>query len=173
MQTMQVRKSALITLALVAVLHQPRTVPASEGCTTPARRANLDFTLHDVGGREVSLREFRGKVVLINFWATWCVPCRVEIPQLVALHGKYQARGLVVLGVSVDDPASGVAAFVAAHRMTYPVLLGAGHRDFLEAFGPPAGFPASFLISRDGRVCLRHVGVVETAGLDRQIRLLL
>jgi peroxiredoxin len=171
MQTMRVRKSALITLVLAATFQQLQAVPPSEGCSTPARRANLDFTLRDVGGREVSLSEFRGNVVLINFWATWCAPCRVEIPDLVALHRKYQSRGLVILGVSVDDPVSVLAPFVAAYHMTYPVLVGAGHRDFLEAFGPLAAFPTSLLISRDGKVCARHVGVIETAGLERQIRL--
>ncbi len=170
---MRVRKSALITLVLAATFQQLQAVPPSEGCSAPARRAHLDFTLRDVGGREVSLAEFRGNVVLINFWATWCAPCRVEIPDLVALHRKYQSRGLVILGVSVDDPVSVLAPFVAAYHMTYPVLVGAGHRDFLEAFGPLAAFPTSLLISRDGKVCARHVGVIETAGLERQIRLLL
>jgi peroxiredoxin len=148
-------------------------VSASEGCGASARRANLDFTLHDVEGRELALSRFRGDVILINFWATWCAPCRVEIPEFVVLYEKYHARGLVILGVSVDDPVSRLVPFVAEFRMTYPVLVGAERRDFLDAFGQLAGFPTSFLISRDGKVCARHVGLTDTVELERQIRALL
>jgi peroxiredoxin len=157
----------------MAAFHPIPAVSALEGCRAPARRANLDFTLHDVEGREVSLTGFRGNVVLINFWATWCGPCRVEIPELVVLHEKYHPRGLIVLGVSVDDPVSRLVPFVAAYRLTYPVLVGAGRRDLLEAFGAVAGYPTSFLISRDGKVCARYAGAVEIAGLERQIQRLL
>lgn len=170
---MRVGKWAFIMLAAVASLQEIQAVSAKEVCSAPARRVNLDFTLHDVDGREISLSDFRGDVVLINFWATWCAPCRVEIPDFVVLYEKYRERGLVVLGVSVDDPVSRLIPFVAEFRMSYPVLVGAGRRDFLDAFGQLAAFPTSFLISRDGKICARHVGLADAQELERQIRALL
>ena len=169
---MQAREWTLIALAVVVFQGTPAT-PTSDVCSTPARPANLDFTLQDVGGRDVTLSDFRGDVVLINFWATWCAPCRVEIPHFIALHEKYRERGLAILGVSVDESTSSLGSFVDELKMTYPVLVAAKRRDLLEAYGPPAGFPTSFLISRDGKVCAQHVGLTDAAVLERQIRALL
>jgi peroxiredoxin len=169
---MQVRKWTRVMAAVVA-LQQIHAVSATQVCSAPMRRANLDFKLHDIAGREIALSRFRGKVVLINFWATWCAPCRVEIPGFIALYRKYHDRGLVILGVSVDDPVPRLAAFVAALGVTYPVLAGAQQRDFLDAFGPLAGFPTSLLISRQGRICAQYVGLAGQAELEQRIVALL
>ncbi|HWM69461.1 MAG TPA: TlpA disulfide reductase family protein [Steroidobacteraceae bacterium] len=170
---MRVRKWAFITLAAVAALQEIRSVSATEVCSASARQANLDFTLHDVDGREIALSHFRGDVVLLNFWATWCAPCRVEIPDFIVLYEKYHERGLVILGVSVDDPVPRLVSFVAEFRMTYPVLVGAERRDFLDAFGQLAGFPTSLLISREGKVCARYEGLADKTELEGRIRALL
>jgi thiol-disulfide isomerase/thioredoxin len=170
---MRAREWTLITLAAIALFQGNRAAWPAEVCSASARPANLDFTLHDVRGREVTLSDFRGDVVLINFWATWCAPCRVEIPHFIALHEKYRERGLVILGVSVDESTPGLVSFVSELKMTYPVLIGAKRRDLLDAFGPPAGFPTSFLISRDGKICAQHVGLTDAAVLERQIHALL
>jgi thiol-disulfide isomerase/thioredoxin len=170
---MRITKPVFITLAAVATLLEIRAASAAPACSASARRANLDFTLPDVAGQAISLRELRGDLVLINFWATWCAPCRVEIPHLVALYQKYRARGLVILGVSVDDPVSRLRPFVAELRISYPVLVGAAQREFLESFGQLTGFPTSVLISRDGKVCAQYVGLADTEQLERQIQNLL
>lgn len=170
---MRVRKWMFITLAAVAALQEIRAVSAAEVCSASARRANLDFTLHDVDGREIALSHFRGDVVLINFWATWCTPCRVEIPDFIGLYAKYHERGLVILGVSVDDPVPRLVSFVAEFRMTYPVLVGAERRDLLDAFGQLGGFPTSLLISREGKVCARYEGRVDKTDLEGRIQALL
>jgi peroxiredoxin len=167
------REWTLVTLATLALWQGTRAAWPAEVCSAPSRPANLDFTLQEVRGREITLSEFRGQVVLINFWATWCVPCRIEIPHFVALHEKYRDRGLVILGVSVDESTESLASFVTELEMTYPVLVAAKRRDLLEAYGPPAGFPTSVLISRDGKICTQHVGLTDAAVLERQIQALL
>ena len=105
--------------------------------------------------------------------ATWCAPCRVAIPDLVELYERYRDRGFIVLGVSVNDPVTRVESFVRELRMTYPVLIGDGRYDLQEAFGPLVGFPTSFVITRDGRICHQHTGIVPKAGLERAIAALL
>lgn len=169
---MQIGKWTLI-LAAAVCLHHTGALSATAVCSAQMRRANLDFKLRDVAGHEIALSRFRGKVLLINFWATWCAPCRVEIPEFSALYRKYRERGLVILGVSVDDPVPRLASFVARLGVTYPVLVGAQRHDFLDAYGPPAGFPTSLLISRQGKVCAQYTGPAEREQLEQRIRALL
>ena len=119
------------------------------------------------------LSQYKGQVVLLNFWATWCVPCKREIPALTALYRDYKERGFVVLGVSVDSEIRAIKPFAREMKMNYPVLIGAGREDLSKAFGPFIGFPTSVLVARDGKVCVRHVGIVSRAQLERQIGALL
>jgi thiol-disulfide isomerase/thioredoxin len=111
---------------------QPGEGEDTESVGTAAR---LDFTLKDMNGVDVSLASFKGKVILLNFWATWCGPCRAEIPDLVELQGRY-ADDLVVLGVSVDDTPDKLLPYAAEFKMNYPVLVGNGRDDFQDAYGP-------------------------------------
>src|SRR6266849_7142301 len=127
-----------------------------------------DFTLKDLDDHDVSLSHFKGKVVLVNFWATWCGPCRIEIPWLMELQDKYAARGFTVLGVAMDDKGKSVVApFVQNERfkvgekrrtMNYPVLI--GNDVATQKFGGLMGFPTSILISRDGRIIRRFDGLL-------------
>jgi thiol-disulfide isomerase/thioredoxin len=168
---------AQVALLLLAVLlaAQPLGARAAEHgvCNVQRKKANLNFTVKDVAGKDVRLGSYRGQVVLVNFWATWCGPCRREIPSLVRLYGKYRQRGFVVLGISVDSEVARIRPFARALKMSYPVLVGAGRDDVSDAFGPFAGFPTSLLIARDGAICVRHVGVASEAELERQIGALL
>jgi thiol-disulfide isomerase/thioredoxin len=169
-------KTSLCALAALLAAHPLITQAAgadSGVCNAAAKRANLGFTLSDIDGNGVLLSAYRGQVILLNFWATWCAPCKTEIPWLVELHGKYRERGLVVLGVSVDEAVSQIKPFAAALRMNYPVLVGAGRDDFQEAFGPLYGFPTSVLISRDGAICMRHTGIATKEALERDVAALL
>jgi thiol-disulfide isomerase/thioredoxin len=159
---------------LVAALAVQSAVAAGQGvCNVASRPAKLDFTLTDVEGRRVRLAEYSGRVVLVNFWATWCAPCKTEIPWLNELHARYQEQGLVVLGVSVDDVVARIRPFAQAMKMRYPVLVGAGEDDFRESFGPLLGYPTTLLVSRAGEICIRHVGITEKERLEREVHALL
>ena len=131
------------------------------------------FTLKDLEGRHVSLHEFGGKIVLLDFWATWCPPCRRSIPELISLQDRYEDQGLVVIGISLDDPAKAsdrfLQSFKEQNRMNYPVLRG-GQRVVQDYFGDEQlGIPTMFVINRDGEIVDRHVGFVPGA-LEKAIR---
>ena len=144
---------------------------ADAACLPNAKPA-ADFTLPSLDGTHVKLSSFRGKVVLLNFWATWCGPCKAEIPAFVELQQQYK-DDLVVIGLSVDDPADKAKAFADQYKVNYPIVLGLGHDDIQDAYGPIYGIPASFLISRDGKVCKRHLGLAPKAQFEREIKALL
>jgi peroxiredoxin len=158
--------------ALLSTL-APTAYAADAVCNVTRKKANLNFTVKDINGKDVRLSQYKGKVVLLNFWATWCKPCRVEIPALTALYRDYKDQGFVVLGVSVDSEVAAVKPFARVMKMNYPVLIGAGHEDLGNAFGPFLGFPTSVLVKRDGAICLEHVGTVSRSQLEERIGKLL
>ncbi len=142
-------------------------------CPADAKPANLDFTLKDVAGKDVTLSTYKGKVILLDFWATWCGPCKVEIPGFVEFQHKYGQQGFQVLGVSVDDRPEQLEPYVAEYKMNYPVLQGLGHDDLQDAFGPLVGIPTTFLIARDGRICAVHAGFASKDTFEQEIKSLL
>src|SRR5690349_1339226 len=142
-------------------------------CPADAKPANLDFTLKDVEGKDVSLQSLKGKVVLLDFWATWCGPCKVEIPHFIEFQQKYGPRGLQVVGISVDDTAEKLEPYVRDMKMNYPVLQGLNHDDVQDAYGPILGIPVSVLISREGKVCATHTGLTDKDVFEREIKALL
>ena len=124
-----------------------------EGANLEAIKQNtpsIDFRLNALDGKSVSLASLRGKVVLLNFWATWCPPCQVEIPALETLYSTYRSRGLVVLGVDVAEDDSAVKAFAAKNGMTFPILL--DRTTHVSALYGLSGIPSSFLIDKKGNV---------------------
>jgi thiol-disulfide isomerase/thioredoxin len=166
-------RTALLVLATLLATVAPSSHAAGDVCNVARKKANLNFTLKDVAGKDVRLSKYKGQVVLVNFWATWCGPCRVEIPALTSLYRDYKDRGFVVLGVSVDSEVSAIKPFARVMKMNYPVLVGAGREDLSSAYGPFVGFPTSVLVARDGAVCVRHVGILSKAKLEEQIAALL
>ena len=166
-------RSALLALAALALGAPPLTPAPESVCTPKTKPAKLDFTLRDAAGNEMRLADYEGQVILLDFWATWCAPCRVTIPTLVDLYERNRERGFVVLGVSVDDPVERLTPFVRELGITYPVLVGAGRYDLQEAFGPLVGFPTSFVIGRDGKICTQHTGIATKAELERILAALL
>jgi thiol-disulfide isomerase/thioredoxin len=134
--------------------------------------APMHFTLKDMHGADVNLASFKGKVVLINFWATWCGPCRAEIPGLVELQDQYR-DDLMILGVSIDDPAEKLKPYAAEFKINYPVLVGNGHQDMQDAFGPLYGIPVSVIVGRDGRIAKKHSGIATKEQFEREIKALL
>ena len=143
--------------------------PAGAACMANAKPANFDFTIKDVDGNNVSLSIYKGKVVLLNFWATWCGPCKAEIPGFVKLQEKSRDKGLVIIGYSVDDTAEKAKAYAAQYKMNYPILLGEGKEDLQDAYGPIWGLPSSFIISKDGRVCRKHIGIAPEAVFEKEV----
>jgi peroxiredoxin len=119
-----------------------------------ATRQNLDFTLPALDGKSWRLRDLRGKVVLVNFWATWCPPCRKEMPDLQALYDKYKDQGFVVLSIS-DEETAKVAPFIAETKISYPVLLDPGSKVH-ESFAVE-GIPKSFVYDRDGKMVVQSI----------------
>jgi thiol-disulfide isomerase/thioredoxin len=142
----------------------------SAACMANAKPANWDFKLKDMDGKEVALSSFKdqGKVVLLNFWATWCGPCKAEIPGFVELQEKYRDK-LTIIGYSVDDTAELAKKYAAEYKMNYPILLGEGREDVQDAYGPIWGIPASFIISKDGKVCRKHMGIAPKAVFEKEL----
>jgi thiol-disulfide isomerase/thioredoxin len=170
--TLARKKGAAFAFVLLATIGA-RVQGADDVCNVPRKKVNLDFTVKDLAGKDVRLSRYQGKVVLLNFWATWCGPCRREIPALIALYRDYQDRGFVVLGVSVDKEVQLVKPFARAMKMNYPVLIGAGHEEFGDEFGPFMGFPTSVMVTREGKLCVRHLGIPGRSQLEREIEALL
>ena len=131
-----------------------------------------DFALRDLRGRTVRLEAFRGRVVLINFWATWCPPCRAEMPELVRLQKEYEARGLQVIGVTQPPYARGVVRRLARRfKINYPIVYGT--RETALAFGAGEVLPTTVVIDREGRVRAHILGILEQEEFAEQIEPLL
>jgi peroxiredoxin len=140
-------------------------------CKASHGAAKLNFKLKDMNGATVNLADYKGKVVLLNFWATWCGPCKVEIPEFVRAYEAHKDQGFVVLGVSIDDTPEQLQAFAKQYKVTYPMLL--NQESIEEAYGPIYGVPVSIFIGRDGLICRRQMGEVKKEMLDRELKALL
>jgi len=146
---------------------------AEEVCPSTAKVANFNFTVKDIAGKDVAFSAYKGNVILLDFWATWCPPCKKEIPGFVTLYNSYKSRGFVVLGVSVDESTSDVKKFMKQFKMNYPVLNGYDRDDLKEAFAPMPGFPTTFVIARDGTICFQRTGSTPIEQFEQRIKALL
>jgi peroxiredoxin len=132
-----------------------RTAGVSEG----GRKAAPDFTLIDANSRPVKPSDYKGKVVLLNFWASWCGPCKTEIPWFIEFEKTYKDRGFETLGVSMDENGwQAVSPFVKQTAVNYPVVI--GNDQVAQLYGGIDALPSTFLIDRDGRIAAVHRGLV-------------
>jgi cytochrome c biogenesis protein CcmG, thiol:disulfide interchange protein DsbE len=130
-----------------------------------------NFSLPLLSGSRLELSSYRGKVVLLDFWATWCDPCRDEIPRFVDLQNKYGPEGLQIIGISMDDSPDPVRDFYQRLKMNYPVVM--GNAQIGELYGGVLGLPITFLISRDGGIYAKHIGAIDNSVLEKEIATLL
>ncbi|MGA9120110.1 MAG: TlpA family protein disulfide reductase [Bacteroidota bacterium] len=128
------------------------------------------FHLTDIQGKTVSLADFRGKVVILDFWATWCPPCRREIPDFIRLQSEYQSKGVQIVGIALDEPEK-VKAFALNAGMNYPVLL--GNDDVSYQYGGISGIPTTFIIDRKGNIVQRFEGFTPKDEFEGEIQKLL
>lgn len=130
-----------------------------------------DFSLTDLSGQKLALSAFRGKVVLLDFWATWCDPCRAEIPHFIELQNTYGPKGFQIIGISMDDREQPVRDFYQKFRMNYPVAMADG--ETLQSYGGIFGLPVAFVIGRDGRIYGKYIGETSPDAFEKEIKKLL
>lgn len=136
------------------------------------RKMAPDFILSDRNGKPVELSQFRGDVVLLNFWATWCAPCRQEIPFFIGFQQVYRDRGFVALGVALDEDGwNSVKPYADAKKINYPVLV--GDDKVSERFGGLKAVPTTFIIDRQGRIAATHVGLRQKSEYENDLRAVL
>jgi cytochrome c biogenesis protein CcmG/thiol:disulfide interchange protein DsbE len=166
MSRIQVAAVSFVVLILAACSH-PRELK-SEG----QRQKAPNFTLKDADGNPVNLTDYRGKVVLVNFWATWCGPCEIEIPWFVEFEQKYKDQGFAVLGLSMDDDGwKAVRPYIASHKINYRVMIAS--EVVSQQFGDIEALPTSFVLDRQGRIATNHVGLVDKRDYQNEILKLL
>lgn len=150
---------------------------AATGCTAASeqgpRQPAPDFNLKTLDGKTLQLSALKGKVVLLNFWATWCPPCREEIPHFKELYDQYRAKGLEIIGVALDDGGEkDVAPFARQNQINYP-LVAAGGQELAQSYGGIRGIPTTFLIDKQGRIAQKYIGSRSKEVFEKEIQALL
>jgi peroxiredoxin len=167
---------ALATFTAVTLLAGSNIPLSAADTSTCSAAGNLprarNFLLRDMDSRKWSFSSTHGKVVLIDFWATWCAPCKVEIPGFVDIYSRYKSMGLEVVGVSMDTDLAAIKSFAAEHKVSYPILVGAGADGVIRAWGVE-GIPTTVVVTRDGLVCRKFAGETPKEQFEEIVRKLL
>ena len=161
---------ALLSIAGCVSATSPDTSAAAAGEQTTVEPAP-EMTLKDIDGREVSLSDYEGQVVLLNFWATWCGPCKIEMPWFVEFQRQYKDQGFTVLAVSLDEEFDGVKPFAEQYKLNFPVLLGSD--EVADKFGGIVALPTTLMIDKAGQIVNRHTGLVGRDDYEAEIQELL
>ena len=142
------------------------------GAALQERKPAPDFQLNDLNGKSIGISALRGKVVLLDFWATWCPPCKAEIPHFKELYTAYQGKGLEVVGISLDQGGPEVVRpFLQGNGVSYPVAMGTDQ--VVRAYGGIRGIPTTFLIDKKGRIAQKYVGYQDKKVFETEIQSLL
>jgi cytochrome c biogenesis protein CcmG, thiol:disulfide interchange protein DsbE len=164
--------AVIATAALLAILSAVRLRPPGPAVEPAASRRNMpEFTFPSLAGERWSLADHRGRIVLVNFWATWCAPCREETPDLVDLYGRYRNRGVEFAGITTDDnPASVVPKFLDEFRVTWPILIPPAESALAQAIEV---LPTTFLVDAQGRIARTWAGIADGDDIARALDALL
>lgn len=159
--------AALVPLVLITALVAMRTVRAPGGTPTIVGSVAPEFTLSDLDGSRVRLADLRGRPVIVNFWASWCRPCREEFPMLQAAYERHADDGLAVIGIVYQDRTAPARTFMERHGATWTAVMDPDDRvaKAYNILGPPE----TFFIGRDGRIVARHIGQLSAASLDDKV----
>jgi cytochrome c biogenesis protein CcmG/thiol:disulfide interchange protein DsbE len=151
---------------------KPTKPSGDEAPVSPGGKSAPSFTLQDLNGKQVSLSDFKAKVVILDFWATWCGPCVIEIPHFVELYEQYKDQGFAMVGISVDRKGiSVVKSFAQKHQVNYPILMTDGQVE--KAYGDITGIPTTFVIDSAGKIRRKYVGYRDKAVFEADIKALL
>lgn len=165
----QVLFSLVLLFGFVPGRTTPRPLSATDAGHRPIQSAQApDFTLTDFSGKKLTRSQYKGKVILLDFWASWCTPCQAEIPKFIEWQKKYGEEGLQVIGISMDDNEKAARKFVERLKPNYPVAM--GNAKLAESYGGILGLPANLIINRAGRVRAKYVGATDLDTLEREIQ---
>jgi peroxiredoxin len=160
---------ALITCAVASAQQPSATTPSKPSTSASDSDKASGVPLNKFGGGQLRLDDYKGKPVVLNFWATWCTPCRTETPWFVELYKKYKADGLEVVGISMDEPDNPrVPKFIANAGIDYPIAF--GNDDVAAAFDANTSLPVTVLIARDGHIAKTIHGIESKDALDKEIQ---
>jgi cytochrome c biogenesis protein CcmG/thiol:disulfide interchange protein DsbE len=161
--------SVVILLSACGVGDDPPETQAAPAVKADSdRKPAPEFALKDADGRSVTLADYKGKVVLLNFWATWCGPCKIEIPWFVDFEQKYKDRGFAVLGVAMDEEGwEVVKPYIAKNKVNYRILM--GNDSTAQMYGGVESLPTTFVIDAGGRIASTHVGLVSKSEYENEI----
>lgn len=147
--------------------YPPNYVPSS--ATGEKKAPNFELTTPE--GKKVKLSDYKGKIVVIDFWATWCPPCRKGIPDLISLKKQYKDQGLEVIGISLDEEKEKVTPFMKQYGINYPVVY--GDMNVVQSYGNISSIPTSFVIDKNGNIVASYVGLVDKSEYEKHIKNLL
>jgi peroxiredoxin len=164
------RRCALTCLLLAALVAVGATHPAF-AAKSLVHKSAPEFVVTDLNNQTLDLNAYRGKVVLLNFWATWCAPCQLEMPRFIAWQSQYGSRGLQIIGISMDDDPAQVRSFLEKLHLNYPVAM--GDEKLGELYGGVLGLPLTLLIDSCGKVRAEYQGATRLTVIERQLKILL
>jgi len=165
-------RGTLLTAIVIAAVSCSLSPAGKHATLEENRNVASDFTLTDARGATAKLSDYKGRVVLLNFWATWCGPCKIEIPWFIEFEKIYKNRGFAVLGISMDDGGwKAVKPFIEQKAVNYRVMV--GDDNVARLYGGVESLPSTFLIGREGKVASAHVGLATRSDYEREILRLL